>query len=100
MLGALQTSGDDGSLDSGMQLPLQQSLPDWQLAPRPRHGASAQYARCDRCGATIAWLMSVKGGWLGSTPGVPPGEMAVTQSFFGAPTLGYASLLVLANTTQ
>ena len=71
-----------------MQLPLQQSLPVWQLAPIPWHGASAQYARCDCCGATMAWLTSVNGGWLASVPGVAPGEMAVTQSFFGVASVG------------
>src|SRR5579863_1647229 len=82
--GARHTRGDDGSVeDFGKQLPPQQSLPDVQLAPSPRQGASAQYARCEGCTATIDWLTSVNDGWLGSLPGAVPGVMAETQSFFG-----------------
>jgi hypothetical protein len=84
VVGGRHTSGDAGLVgDCGKQLPLQQSLPVWQLAPCPWHGASAQYARCDSCGATMAWFTRVNGGWLESVPGVAPGEMAVTHSFFG-----------------
>ena len=86
-VGVPHTRGDAGSPGfCGRQLPLQQSSSVWQVLPIAWHGASAQYARCDCWGAMMAWLTSVNGGWLASVPGVAPGEMAVTQSFFGAPS--------------
>src|SRR5450755_2020895 len=99
--GGRQTRGEDGSVgDIGKQLPSQQSLPVVQLTPAPRHGASAQKARWHGCAATIDWLTRVNGGWLGSLPAAVPGVMAATQSFFGAPSVGYASWRKLAKTTQ
>jgi hypothetical protein len=100
-LGGRHTRGEEGSVgDDGKQLPSQQSLPVLQLAPAARHGASAQNARWHGCAATIDWLTRVNGGWLGSIPTGVPGVMAVTQSFFGPLSVGYASCLRLANTTQ
>jgi hypothetical protein len=96
--GVAQTSEADASV-CGRQLPAQQSSVFWQLVPLAWHGASAQYARCDFCPLTIAWLTSVNAGWLVSFP-APPGEIAVTQSFFGYGTPGYASARVLEKTTQ
>src|ERR1700677_4968842 len=74
VVGVRQTSGDDGLVDDmGKQLPSQQSLPVVQLAPAAAQGASAQNPRCEGWAATIDWLTSVNGGWLGSFPAAVPG---------------------------